>query len=137
MLLGQVIATALILLIVRVTAHLPDDEVQSCQQATVSTTSDAHVVLSWTPRIFTVKKFLTDNEIDHLISLSESKFTESKAFGKQGSSSRKSSTVSFNRSLEFTDVVIKSIVERIHRTVMIPIEHGGNNVSRIFEERRN
>eukprot|EP00878_Enallax_costatus_P015111 GHUV01015823.1.p1 GENE.GHUV01015823.1~~GHUV01015823.1.p1 ORF type:complete len:220 (+),score=29.90 GHUV01015823.1:209-868(+) len=83
------------------------------------------VQLSWSPRAYVIKGFLTDAECDHIIAMSKPKLEESlvvdndMGFFKK-SEVRTSSGTTFGRNY---DDVLKRIEKRIASVTMIPVDH--------------
>lgn len=87
-------------------------------------------VLSWSPRIFIFRHFLTDAECDYLIDLAKPFLTpsmvvdNSKANGNLIDKRRSSEGMAFPK--YHNDPIIAEIEKRISLLTLIPIEHGEN-----------
>lgn len=107
-----------------VTVTLPNDIPQS--KISQSQPYPRVEVISWKPRIVYIHNFLRPNEADYLRMVGGDYFKESETMGTKDSKygQRTSSTIWLNRTQERNDPVLQDILERIHKTVFVPIEHG-------------
>ena len=81
-------------------------------------------VISWKPRIFLYKGFLSPEECDHIISLGEPHVVRSKVVGSKGKgdvvSDHRTSYGTFLSKQAATDPVLKSISKRIAEWTQLP-----------------
>ena len=82
-------------------------------------------LLSWSPRIFLHEDLLTGPEADSLVEYSKHVFAErpSTNMGEQRGS-RTSSTFWMNSTVEQTDSMLRTLLQRMHEAVMVPLHHG-------------
>lgn len=83
------------------------------------------IQLSWAPRAFLLKGFLTDQECDHLISLARPKLHKSTVVdNKSGKSIPSQVRTSKGMFLSYAqDDIVKDIERRVAQVTMIPISH--------------
>lgn len=100
----------------------------SCtQDETPSSTSLKVESLSWTPRVFILRNFLTENECDHLIDIAKDSLTRATVVDhvtglNKIDDVRTSEGVFLKKDL--SDVIVKDIENRISLITMIPPENG-------------
>eukprot|EP01006_Ploeotia_vitrea_P031106 TRINITY_DN63413_c0_g1_i1.p1 TRINITY_DN63413_c0_g1~~TRINITY_DN63413_c0_g1_i1.p1 ORF type:complete len:326 (-),score=46.84 TRINITY_DN63413_c0_g1_i1:871-1848(-) len=83
-------------------------------------------IISWeSPRVFVVENFLNDTECDHIVKVSDPLLKESAVVGAtDGAGLRKSKSAFLPRSWEKTDPMVKSLIQKIHEMMMVPVDFG-------------
>jgi prolyl 4-hydroxylase len=82
-------------------------------------------ILSWKPRIFSYKHFLTIEECNHLINLAKNKLEESHVTTNEGNVVKSDFRVSSQAWIPINyDTIVNKIEEKISKWTMLPIDQG-------------
>lgn len=83
-------------------------------------------VLSWRPRIFLARDFLSKEEADHFIGLGETELGDSQAAeakgGQQGA--RRTSSTAWLQAFEKRDAKLSAVLDRAHELARVPRQNG-------------